>query len=92
MSGDKDFYTRTMADIYIDQNNFEKAAEIYRYLLENEPDNKEFAGALITLDEKLKVEAAEDLALLFGKWMDLLLKLDAQKKLRKLKRRVERIG
>jgi len=86
MSGDKAFYTKTMADIYVDQNNFEKAAEIYRYLLEHDPDNRVFSSALSEIEEKLNVQAADNLALLFGKWMDLLLKQEAQKKLRKLKR------
>jgi hypothetical protein len=84
MSGDKAFYTKTMADIYVDQNNFVKAAEIYRYLLGNEPDNKDFAGTLSAIEEKLNSQVTEELALLFGKWINLLFKQDMQKKLKKL--------
>ncbi len=85
MSGDKAFYTKTMADIYVDQNNFEKAAEIYRYLIGHEPDNKDLTSALSAIEEQLDVQRSEDLALLFGNWIDLLFKQDMQKKLKKLK-------
>ena len=90
MSGEKAFYTKTMADIYMDQNNFAKAAEIYRYLLGHEPDNKDFTNALSAIEEKMKAQALDNLSLLFGKWIDLLLKQDVQKRLRKLITLLER--
>lgn len=84
MSDDKLFYTKTMAKIYADQGNLEKAAEIYRYLLKHEPDRQDLIDALSEVEKRLFEKDPEDLVKLFSKWVDLLLKHYGLHKLKKL--------
>ena len=84
MNNDKVFYTKTMAQIYADQGNLGKAAEIYRYLLELEPDRRDLIDALSKVDKRLFEKDPEDLVKLFSKWVDLLLKHYGLHKLKKL--------
>ncbi len=81
MNDNKSLYTATMAKVYASQGYLEKSAEIYRYLVEHEPDPEEHRKAL----EKVENELAEmlkpenkDIASLFSEWFELLLE---QKKL-----------
>ena len=67
------FYTRTMAKVYIDQGNLLKAAEIYRYLLESEPERTDLKDELSEIEKKLNEKSPDDLTRLFGRWVDLLL-------------------
>jgi hypothetical protein len=73
-----------MAKIYADQGNFEKAAEIYRYLLELEPDRQDLIDALSEVEKILFEKDPEDLVKLLSKWVDLLLKHYGLQKLKKL--------
>ena len=75
------FYTRTMAKVYIDQGNLLKAAEIYRYLLESEPERRDLKDALFEIERKLNEKSPDDLIKLFNRWMDLLLKYHNVQKL-----------
>jgi len=75
------FYTRTMAKVYIDQGNLLKAAEIYRYLLESEPERRDLKDALSEIERKLNEKSPDDLIKLFNRWMDLLLKYNNVQKL-----------
>jgi len=75
------FYTRTMAKVYIDQGNLLKAAEIYRYLLESEPERRDLKDALSEIERKLNEKSPDDLIKLFNRWMDLLLKYHNVRKL-----------
>jgi len=75
------FYTRTMAKVYIDQGNLLKAAEIYRYLLESEPERRDLKDALSEVERKLNEKSPDDLIKLFNRWMDLLLKYNNVQKL-----------
>lgn len=84
MSDDKLFYTKTMAKIYADQGNYEKAAEIYRYLLEHGPDRQDLIDALSEVEKRLFDKYPEDLVKLLSKWVDLLLKHYGLQKLKKL--------
>lgn len=74
MSKDDVFYTRTMAKVYADQGNLLKAAEIYRYLLEGEPERPDLRDALSEIEKKLNETSPDNLAKLFNGWIDLLLK------------------
>ena len=86
MSRDDLFYTRTMAKVYIDQGNLLKAAEIYRYLLESEPEEPDLKDALSEVERKLNEKSPDDLTRLFNRWIDLLLTHHNMQKLIKLKK------
>ena len=75
------FYTRTMAKVYADQGNLLKAAEIYRYLLECEPERQDLMAALSEIERKLNEKSPDDLIKLFNRWIDLLLKYHNLQKL-----------
>jgi hypothetical protein len=79
------FYTRTMAKVYADQGNLIKAAEIYRYLLENEPERRDLMDALSEIEKKLNDTSSDSLANLFGRWIDLLFKYHNIQKLKRLR-------
>ena len=53
MIPDNDFKTATMARVYSSQGHYEKAAEIYKHLLECEPDRQDLAMALAGVEKKL---------------------------------------
>ncbi|HSQ83452.1 MAG TPA: hypothetical protein VLM43_01910 [Desulfobacterales bacterium] len=80
------FYTRTMAKVYADQGNLLKAAEIYRYLLESEPERRDLKDALSEVERKLNEKSPDDLTRLFNRWIDLLLTHHNIQKLIKLKK------
>ena len=88
MIPDNDFKTVTMAKVYAGQGHYEKAAEIYKYLLKNEPDNPDLARALAGVENKLHPKtrgSSEDLGKLFSTWIDLILRYKKMKYLRKIK-------
>ncbi|MFZ0131956.1 MAG: hypothetical protein WAK95_05390 [Desulfobacterales bacterium] len=49
--------TATMAKIYAGQGHYDLAAEIYRHLLRENPDRREWADALGTIETKLAAQA-----------------------------------
>jgi len=75
-----------MAKVYSDQGNLLKAAEIYRYLLESEPDRRDLKDALSKVERKLNEKAPDDLTRLFIRWIDLLMTHHNMQKLIKLKK------
>ena len=81
MSNNDVFYTRTMAKVYADQGNLFKAAEIYRYLLECEPERQDLMDALSEIERKLNEKSPDNLIKLFNRWIDLLLKYHNLQKL-----------
>lgn len=88
MEKETDFYTATMARVYADQGYWEKAAEIYRYLLKHEPERNDYLEALAEAERKIISSGKKpfgDLAPLFHQWFDLMLKYKNLQKLRKLK-------
>ena len=46
MQNETDFYTATMARVYAEQGHWDKSAEIYRYLLKQEPERVDYLEAL----------------------------------------------
>lgn len=84
MTKNKVFYTKTMAQVYVDQGNWDKAAEIYRYLLEREPERRDFIDALSEIEKNRLENNSERLSGLFRKWVELSLKYNGLKKLKKL--------
>jgi len=82
---DNVFYTRTMAKVHAGQGNLGKAAEIYKYLLKQEPGRQDLIDALSEIENKGFNEDQENLFMLFSEWIDLLLKYNKLQRLRKLK-------
>ena len=74
-----------MAKVHADQGNLLKAAEIYRYLLECEPERRDLKDALSEIEGKLNEKSPDDLIKLFNRWMDLLLTYHSVQKLLKFK-------
>jgi hypothetical protein len=52
-SGEPEIATETLADLYADQGEPEKAARIYKQLLDSEPADEEVASKLKGLDDKV---------------------------------------
>ena len=93
MIKDPDFYTVTMARVYEDQGHWEKAAEIYRYLLEQEPERLDIADALAEVEKRLNegiTKNADDLKPLIGEWIGLMFRYKRLQKLRQLKDKLQR--
>ena len=84
MAEDTIFYTVTMARVYADQGELKKACEIYRYILEQEPDRMDIADALLEIEKKLSKKRKDALAPLISKWIGLLLKYNNLEKLKKI--------
>jgi hypothetical protein len=80
------FYTRTMAKVYADQGNLGKAAEIYNYLLKQEPGRQDLIDAISEIENRGFDKDRENLFALFSEWIDLLLKFNGTQKLKKLQR------
>jgi len=85
MIKDDVFYTRTMAKVHADQGNLEKAAEIYKYLLECEPGRQDLMDALSEIERKRFEKNSDRLESLLGRWVDLLLAHNRMQKLKKFK-------
>ena len=86
MNNDKVFYTKTMAKVYADQGNLEKAAEIYKYLIKKNPERRELLDALAEIEKKRFEKDPSGLGDLFSTWIDLLFVRDQVQKLNKLKK------
>ena len=89
MEKETDFHTATMAKVYSEQGHWEKAVEIYRHLLEDEPEREDYLAALESAENKAKQnrnDSLEELSTLFRQWLDLMLKYITLQKLRKLNR------
>jgi hypothetical protein len=74
-------YTATMARVYAQQGYLRKAAQIYRYLIDNEPlqendpRQSEWPAALADLETQISRQRApsrKELILLMREWIDLL--------------------
>ena len=68
--------TVTMAKIFVQQGHYDKAIEIYRHLLKNDPDRQDLADALAFTEEKRNQRAANpprDMADVFSEYIRLLL-------------------
>ena len=86
---DTEFYTATMGRVYAQQGHFEKAVEVYRYLLEREPNRKDIADALAEIEGNIDQGGAKtdsDLVPLFRKWLQLILKYNRLQRLKKYRR------
>ena len=85
---DTEFYTATMASLYARQGHNKKAAEIYRYLLEREPQRKDVADALLEIEKKLSQQTSktdDELVALFGRFFNLIHRYERLKRLKRLR-------
>ena len=92
MLKDPDFYTVTMARVYENQGLWDKAAEIYQYLLKQEPERKDLSEALSDVERKMAgaiPKKPDELIPLFREWINLILQ---DRRLRELKRFKRKIG
>jgi tetratricopeptide (TPR) repeat protein len=88
MLKDPDFYTVTMARVYENQGLWDKAAEIYRYLLKLEPERKDLAEALSKVERKMEEaihKKPDELIPLFREWINLLLQYRRLRELQRFK-------
>jgi len=88
MSQDVDIYTETMAGVYADQGHWAKAVEIYRHLVELEPQRQDLFDALEHARQKMDEHpdtSPEGLVPLFRQWIELLLQKEKLERLRKLR-------
>ena len=85
------FYTKTMAKVYADQGQLEKAVEIYLYLLKKEPDRQDLIDAIAEIDIKRLEKDPGRLGDLLSVWLDLLLRHGRLQQLKKLKTSLERL-
>ena len=91
MLKDPDFYTVTMARVYENQGLWDKAAEIYQYLLKQEPERKDLAEALSKVERKMEGaihKNPDDLIPLFREWINLLLQYRRLQELQRFKGRL----
>ncbi len=84
MTEDTVFYTVTMARVYANQGELKKACEIYRYILDQEPDRMDIADALLEVEKKLSEKRKDALVPLISRWIELLLKYNNLEKLKKI--------
>lgn len=92
MIKDDIFNTKTMAKVYAEQGNLGKAAEIYKYLLEQEPGRQDLIDALSEIEKKDFNKNRENLSRLLSEWINLLLKYNGMQKLKKLQRYLDDVG
>lgn len=86
MADDKGFETETMARIYADQGHYEKAAEIYRRLLMQNPEHQDLRDRLKSVEALQKAADHDGLADRVSEWVQLLMKKKQIDKLRKLRK------
>ena len=64
-----------MARLYAEQGYLRKAAEIYRYLLRQNPDRTNLQQALASVEERIaeqQTPSRKELALLMREWYELI--------------------
>ena len=71
MADDQKFETETMAGIYASQGHYRKAIEIYRRLLEQQPESSDLKDKVLRIESKQKYEDENRLAAKFSEWIDL---------------------
>jgi len=82
-----------MAKIYINQGYLEKAAAIYRHLIEQNPGRQDYSHELDMIEKKLssqKKAESNHLVSLFREWVGLLLRYNRYQKLKRAQYRYHR--
>ena len=83
---DKTFYTETMARLLTEQERYDSAAEVYRYLLEQAPHRKDLEEALDNVLSAIPegVGNWETVSGLIERWITLTLRYKALRRLQQL--------
>ena len=90
MAEELDLRTATMAKLLVNQGHYRKAADIYRYLAQQNPDPAAYANVLADLKHKIEQQArSRDLAALIQKWVSLLLKVEQLRYLRQVRENID---
>ncbi len=85
MTRERASYSATMAKVYAGQGYLRKAAQIYRDLLAQNPDQEEIRSALAELNQVLGRHSApsrKELGLLFKEWIHLMSDLKHRRRCR----------
>ena len=82
---DNDYYTKTMADIYSTQGYYEKAVEIYNYLLEH----KQIKNNIKNDEGDIELKNENNLFPLFQKWFKLHYCYNKLQKLQNIKNKLD---
>jgi Tfp pilus assembly protein PilF len=94
------FYTASMAGLCAAQGYFDKSAEIYRHLLESDPENDILRQSLAEVETKQtavtgasRAAAAglERLEPMIRKWVELMVEHDLKSRFDKIRRNVKQI-
>ena len=82
-TGDKTFYTVTMARVYAGQGRYDQAARIYRYLLDQTPDRSDLRQALAAVESMLPdtPDRLHDISELIERWVRLMVRRNALRRL-----------
>lgn len=91
MGQDSPSGTVTLARVFAEQGHWERSAEIYRKLLQQNPGRQDLERALAEAEAALRAAGpapSQALVGLLQEWIDLLLKYDGLRKLRRFKARM----
>jgi hypothetical protein len=83
--------TATLARLFAAQGHWEKSAAIYRDLLQQNPERQDLARALSEAEAALRAAGPKSVRALvpvLQEWIDLLLKHDRLRKLRRFQSRI----
>ena len=95
MTEDTTIQTATMAAIFANQGHYEKAAEIYRLLLRQDPSRKDITAALAEIEKKQfdrRTSGAGSLDALVEEWLTLIFQYQQLQNLKKIKKYLNQHG
>jgi hypothetical protein len=77
------FFSATMARLYADQGYLRKAAQVYRYLVQQAPDRMDLRRELAVVEEEIRLQThptQKELGLLMQDWAALMRKQQQSKR------------
>jgi hypothetical protein len=84
----KQIRTATMARILAQQGHHRRAAEIYRYLLQQDPSRTDLARALDELEDAKPETPSREPGVLLAEWIEMLLRYRRLRDLENIKARL----
>jgi hypothetical protein len=85
-----EFHTETMAGLYLKQGYIDRAAEIYQYLLQKNPQRYDLKKALDILEGRKRdsgSRSAQSFEDLIYQWVDVIFRLKRARQLEALRKR-----
>ena len=67
------YHTSTMAKVLADQGKLREAAEIYRHLIDLNPEKTQYQDALKYIEAKLQAKMGDRIKDVVGRWLSFLL-------------------